>query len=43
MEQLDRKGFERVRDTRKVHWPDFRAIMFERPPVKFLILRERDK
>jgi hypothetical protein len=43
IEQLDRKGFQRVRDTRKRHWPDFRATAFERPPVKLLILREGDK
>jgi len=39
MEQLHAKGFTRTQDTRKrLRWPNFRAIVFERPPVKFLIL-----
>jgi hypothetical protein len=33
MEQLHAKGFTRPRDTRKHLGPDFRAIVFERPPV----------
>jgi hypothetical protein len=44
MEQLHAKGFTRTRDTRKrVGWPAFRMIVFERPPVKLLLLnREGD-
>jgi len=41
MEQLHAKGFTRSRDTRKrLGWPDFRAIVFEKPPVKLLILNK---
>jgi hypothetical protein len=42
MEQLHATGFTRRRDTRKLHEPGFRAIVFERPPVKLLILHEDD-
>jgi hypothetical protein len=39
MEQLHAKGFTRTQDTRKrLRWPAFRVIVFERPPVTLLIL-----
>ena len=43
MEQLHAKGFTRTRDTRKrLGWPAFRVIVFERPPVKLLIDKDGD-